>query len=202
VALQSDLYSLFVLAVGSGLRRGELLGLRWQDVGANNVSVQQAVKLENNKIIIGAPKTKSSKRRVPVGKEVLDVLRGHRSRQDALKAKLDLGYTDQSLVFATALGKPLHPRNLERTFYALQDKVRERLPELPHGGLHTLRHFYASSSIHCKVDPKTLSKRMGHTTVRLTLDRYSHIWEEVEAAAEGLDISGLLTPRTTTNYVN
>lgn len=201
-ARQSELYALFVLAVGSGLRRGELLGLRWQDVGASSVSVVQTVKLEDNKIVIGAPKTKSSRRRVPVSTAVIDALRAHGTRQDTLKSKLGPAYADQGLVFATALGKPLHPRNVERAFYALQDKARERLPGLPHGGLHILRHFYASSSIHSKVDAKTLSKRMGHTTVRLTLDRYTHIWEEVEAASEGLDISGLLTPRTPQEYVN
>ena len=105
-------------------------------------------------------------------------------------------------MFTTALGKVIHPRNLERTWYALQDKTRERLPELPYGGLHTLRHYYASSSIHGGVNSKTLSMRMGHTTVRLTLDRYSHIWEEVEAESEGLDISELLQSRTTLEYTN
>ena len=115
---------------------------------------------------------------------------------------LGSAYEDNGLVFATGFGKPLHPRNLERTWYALQDKARERLPELPHGGLHTLRHYYASSSIHGGVNSKTLSKRMGHTTVRLTLDRYSHVWDEIEADAEGLDISNLLKPLTHSEYTN
>lgn len=205
VARKSTFYPLFVLAVGSGLRRGELLGLRWQDVGAKNVSVVQAAKVENNRVVVGGLKTPSARRRVPVGEHVLAALGECRSRQDSLKAKLaELGlgheYADQGLVFATDFGRPIHPRNLERAFYALQDKARERLGGLPHGGLHTPRHFYASSSIHGGVNSTTLSKRVGHTTVRLTLDRYSHIWDEVEA--EGLDLSGLLTPRTTPAFVN
>lgn len=194
MARDNSLYPLFVLAVGAGLRRGELLGLRWKDIGVSSVSVQQAVKLESNRAVVGSPKTPSAKRRVPVGKDVMAALDPHREAQAAHRRRIEGAYEDYGLVFATALGKPLHPRNLERTWYALQSKTRERIPDLPLGGLHTLRHFYASSSIHSGVNFKTLSKRMGHTTVRLTLDRYSHIWEEVEAESEGLDISGLLRP--------
>lgn len=159
------------------------------------MSVQQAVKLESNRVVVGSPKTPSAKRRVPVGKEVIAALDAHREAHAAHRRELEGVYEDHGLVFATALGRPLHPLNLERTWYALQSKTRERIPDLPLGGLHTLRHFYASSSIHAGVNSKTLSKRMGHTTVRLTLDRYSHIWEEVEAESEGLDISDLLRPR-------
>ena len=95
VARESPLYALFVMAVGSGLRRGELLGLKWKDIGAGNVSVQQTVKLENNKIIIGTPKTKSSRRRVPVSEDVLAALNAHREAQAAHQTELVLDHSQQ-----------------------------------------------------------------------------------------------------------
>ncbi len=195
VARSSPLYALFTLAIGSGLRRGELLGLRWIDVEANAVNVRQALKLKDNKITFGPPKTKSSARRIPVSNDVIDALKAHEELQDEVKAKLGGGYIDSGLVFATDLGTPIHPRNLERTWYRLQEQTRTRLSNLSPGGLHTLRHFHASLAIRNGMDSKMLSERLGHTDVRLTLNRYTHIWDEMRFAS-AVDISSLLTSRT------
>ena len=191
----SPLYALFTLVIGSGLRRGELLGLRWIDVETNAINVRQALKLKNNKITFGPPKTKSSTRRVPVSNDVIAALRAHEELQTAAKAELGGDYIDSDLVFATNLGTPMHPRNLERTWYRLQEQARVRLGNLPHGGLHTLRHFRASLAIRNGMDSEMLSERLGHTDVRLTLNRYTHIWDETRFAS-AVDISSLLTPQT------
>ena len=195
VARSSPLYALFTLAIGSGLRCGELLGLRWIDVEANAINVRQALKLKDNKVTFGPPKTKSSARRVPVSPDVIVALRAYKELQDAVKAELGSGYIDRGLVFTTSLGTPIHPRNLERTWYKLQEQARARLSNLPHGGLHTLRHFHASLAIRNGMDSKMLSDRLGHTDVRLTLNRYTHIWDEMRSAS-AVDISSLLTPQT------
>ena len=70
-----------------------------------------------------------------------------------------------------------------------------RLGNLPHSGLHTLRHFHATFAIRNGMDSKMLSERLGHTDVRLTLNRYTHIWDEMRFAS-AVDISSLLTPQT------
>lgn len=154
--------------------------------------------MKDNQISFGPLKTKGSARRIPVTNDVIAALRAHEELQDAVKAKLGGGYSDNGLVFATNLGKPIHPRNLERTWYRLQEQARVRLGHLPPGGLHTLRHFHASFAIRDGMDSKMLSERLGHTDVRLTLNRYTHIWDE-RRSASAVDISSLLTPQLSAN---
>ena len=193
VAQEDSLRDLFIVAVGSGLRRGELLGLRWRDVEVNAINVRQAVKVVNNQAVMGPPKSRSSRRRVVVSPEVISALEVHRELQAAYKAKLGMAYEDNGLVFANELGKVIHPRNLERTWYRLQERTRQHVPDLPHGGIHSLRSFHATLAIRNGMDAKMLSERLGHTDVRLTLNRYARVWDEVRSAS-AVDISSLLVP--------
>ena len=201
VAKDSTLYSLFVLGVGTGLRLGELAGLRWKDVTLNAVSVQQALKVVNNRLQFGSPKTPNSRRRVAISPEVVSALDVHREKQSAQKKDFGAAYEDNGLVFATELGKPLHLRNIERAFYALQKRVRKTLPDLPHSGMHGLRHFHASLCIHNGMNVRMLADRLGHTDVTLTLRTYTHVFEDHQGVAAP-DMSGLFTPKAVPNYAN
>lgn len=202
VARESSLYPLFVLAVGSGLRLGELGGLRWRDVDVNAVNVRQALKLEDGKLVFGPPKSKAARRRVTVSGDVTAALEAHRETQAALKKEFGSEYQESGLVFTTALGTPLQPRNVERTFYDLQERARAILKgDLPHGGIHTLRHFHASIAIHGGMNVRTLADRLGHSDVTLTLRTYTHVFDEVRANS-AVDISGLLTPEQSPLYAN
>lgn len=201
VAREHPLYPLFVLAIGSGLRLGELGGLRWRDVDLNAVNVRQALKIENGKLVFGPPKSKAARRRVTVSGDVTGALEAHREAQAVLRRELGSAYQDNGLVFATAVGTPLNPRNIERTFYALQKKARERMGGLPHGGIHTFRHFHASIAIQAGMNVRVLADRLGHSDVTLTLRTYTHVFDEVRENS-AVDISSLLTPEPTPAYVN
>ena len=139
------LYALFYLALSAGMRRGELLGLRWRDLAGNRLRVQQTVVLVDNKIVLGTPKTVKGQRYVTVTPDVLEVLELHRLRQEAERAERErLGESwpqnvtalrqgkdglepvtvENDFVFVTEVGTPLYPRNLERTWYGLQGAAR------------------------------------------------------------------------------
>ena len=196
------LYALFYLALSTGMRRGELLGLRWQDITGSIISIRQTVVPIGNKITISTPKTKKGQRRVSVSPDVLEVLAGHKVAQDAERTRLGEAWQDAGLVFPTEIGTPMYPRNLERAWYGLQDKARdawksalekagdiptlERLEAktlLPRVRLHDLRHLHVSLLVKRGVDARTIADRVGHTRASFTLDVYTHLFEEQRTAA-------------------
>lgn len=196
------LYALFYLALSTGMRRGELLGLRWQDIAGSIVSIRQTVVPIGSKITISTPKTKKGQRRVSVSPDVLEVLAAHKVAQDAERTDLGEAWQDAGLVFPTEIGTPMYPRNLERAWYGLQDKARdawkkalekagdvptlERLEAktlLPRVRLHDLRHLHVSLLVKRGVDARTIADRVGHTRASFTLDVYTHLFEEQRTAA-------------------
>lgn len=196
------LYPLFYLALSTGMRGGELLGLRWQDVNGSIISIRQTLVPVGNKIMVGTPKTKKGQRRVSVSPDVLEVLALHKAVQEAEHSRLGEAWADSGLVFPTEIGTPMHPRNLERTWYTLQDKARdawqaaseeagdvttlEQLAAhklLPRARLHDLRHLHVSLLVKRGVDARTIADRVGHTRASFTLDVYTHLFEEQRTAA-------------------
>ncbi len=201
-ARPTRLYALFYLALSTGMRRGELLGLRWEDIKGSIVSIRQTVVPIGNKLVISTPKTKKGQRRVSVSPDVLEVLALHKTRQEAERSALGKAWQDSGLVFPTEVGTPMYPRNLERTWYGLQDKARddwkraleeagdivtlERLETrklLPRARLHDLRHLHVSLLVKRGVDARTIADRVGHTRASFTLDVYTHLFEEQRTAA-------------------
>ena len=191
------LYPLFYLAMSTGLRRGELLGLRWQDVGESCIYVRQSVVEQRGNIMITTPKTEKSARRVVLSADVMLVLNEHRQRQDVERDDLDASWPDTGLVFVSETGTMLHPRNFTRTWHTLQKNAREAwlrvateagdvvtAKQLEAGKLmsrvrlHDLRHLHASMAIKAGVDAKVLADRLGHSRASFTLDRYTHLFEE------------------------
>jgi len=175
-----------ILAVHTGLRLGELLGLRWEDVDLERgtVTVRRTLqRLPGEGIGYREPKTARSQRTMPLGSTALETLRRLRRRQ--LEERLALGpaYQDRGAVLSTTLGTPLDGGNLRRAFYRL---VRQA--GLTALRFHDLRHTHASLLLARGVHPKVVSERLGHASIAITLDTYSHVLPNLqEEAAHDLD---------------
>ena len=163
-------YPLLYTTLALGLRRGEVLGLRWEDVDfdRDELAIQRIVTLVDGKVVVGDPKTTGSRRVLPIPPDLRDVL-------------LDWGVELERVglyggwVFPAETGAetPINPRNLERGYKNLLKKAG-----LPEYRFHDLRHTFATRALARGVDPKTVSGLLGHTTVALTLDIYTHLERE------------------------
>jgi integrase len=169
------------LAAMTGMRRGELLGLRWRDVDLDGATlhVRQTLKrLPGNRLGYGPPKTHRSSRPVALSPETVRSLRAHRSRQAEDRLKLGPAYQDDDLVFATAVGTPIDPSNLHRAWKQIVGRAG-----LAGVRFHDLRHAHATIMLTEGVHPKIVSERLGHATIGITLDTYSHVLPGLQAEA-------------------
>ncbi len=174
----------FVLLATTGMRRGEVLGLRWEDVDLDGraLSIVQTLTTVSNRIHVGPPKTGKSRRRVTLDTVTFDALRAHRMRQlEERLASGDIWSNDGDLVFTDELGGPVHPDRFSKSF----DRI-VRDDELPRIRLHDLRHSYATLALKAGVHPKVVSERLGHSTIAITLDLYSHVAQGLDADAAEL----------------
>ncbi len=173
--------ALIQAAIMTGLRQGELLGLRWRDVDleASTLSVRQSCQwLPRQGFTFRQPKTHRSARPVALPPSTVERLRQHRSQQ--LEERLALGpaYEDNDLVFASPLGPPIHPNTLHVGWRRI---VKAAGPG--HVRFHDLRHAHASLMLQQGVHPKIVSERLGHSGVGITLDTYSHVLPGLQAEA-------------------
>jgi integrase len=167
--------ALYVLAVHTGMRRGELLGLKWDDVDleAATVRVRRTLTRTDNgrHLALGEPKTKKSRRTVRLTQKAVEVLKSHRARQAEEKLGIGSLYQNQGLVFAGEGGGLINPSNLrQRSFVPLLERAG-----LPRITFHDLRHTCASLLFQRNVHPKFVQELLGHTSVAITLDTYSHM---------------------------
>ena len=172
-ARDDHLEALWVLAVHTGMRQGELLALKWTDVDleAGKVSVRRTLTREGGHYTLGEPKTKKSRRTVKLTGAATEALRGHLSRQMKEMGRLGDLYLDQGLVFTTGSGAPLNPSNIRnRNLRRLISKAG-----LPTIRFHDLRHTCATLLLSKNVHPKIVQEMLGHATVAITLDTYSHV---------------------------
>lgn len=174
------------LAILTGMRRGELLGLRWADVDfdASALNVQQsAQRISGQGIVFRQPKTRLSRRSIALSREAMRLLRHHRRNQAEARLLAGPAYVDRDLVFASGLGSPLEPGNVLRTWRRIVTSAG-----VPGLRIHDLRHAHATLMLGKGVHPKIVSERLGHASVNITLDTYSHVLPGLQAAAaEALD---------------
>jgi integrase len=165
------LYAAWVVTATTGLRRGEVLGLRWIDIDldASRLSVQQTLVSVAYETRFSVPKTARSRRSVSLDATTVAALRAHRKRQ--LKERMSWGkaYQDSGLVVTRENGTSVHPDRFTQMF----DK-HVKHSGLPRIRLHDLRHTHATLALAAGVHPKVVSERLGHATVAFTLDVYSH----------------------------
>jgi integrase len=164
---------LIVLALHTGMRMGELLGLKWYDVSIDDgkLMVRRSLqRVHGDGFVFQQPKTPKSRRTVPLGTTAIEALKRQRRRQ--IKERLQLGpdYREPDLVFASGAGTPIFPGNIRRAFERLL-----RVAEAPRVRFHDLRHTHASLLLVQGVHPKVVSERLGHASIVITLDTYSHV---------------------------
>ena len=172
--------ALYIVAVHTGLRQGELLGLKWADadLAGRRLSVRRALKVTDHGLDFGPPKNNASRRSIPLSKTAAAALRAHRTRQNKERLRLGDLWQDQDLVFPNRVGKPMDHGNLYD---------REYKPLLQSAGLgdegftfHSLRHTFATELFNQRKRPKIIQSLLGHSSITQTMDTYSHLLDDVD----------------------
>jgi integrase len=175
------------LAITTGLRRGEILGLKWTDINLDSATLSVCRTLEQSKagLEFREPKTERSRRAVALPVLAVQALRKHRAEQARLRLKLGPRYNAAELVCCRIDGRPLHPQTVTQEFLKLISDSK-----IPRVRFHDLRHTHATILLSRGVHPKIVSERLGHSTVGITLDTYSHVLPGMqEKAAMKIDIA-------------
>jgi integrase len=172
------LEALYVAAVHTGLRRGELLGLKWTDVDLDTgtLSVQRSLDKDGT---LNPPKRKNSRRTVKLTGQAMEALKGHRARQNEERLRLGSLWEDCGLVFPNRAGKPMNADNLyHRDFKPLLEKAG-----LSDFTFHSLRHTCATLLLSKNVNPKIVQEILGHASISQTMDTYSHVLPNMQDQA-------------------
>jgi len=166
------LNSLFHLMIVTGMRRGETVELRWEDIDLDGecLFVIQQITDVNGKSVVSTPKTKRGQRLVPIDRDTIAVLRRHREAQDLERSAWGPAWNEAGLLFTREDGHPLRPEYATKHFRALTAEV-----DLPPIRLHDLRHTNASLALAAGVDLKVVSERLGHSQLAITADLYTHV---------------------------
>jgi integrase len=162
-------HSLYVLALMLGLRRGELLGLRWSDIDleAGMLTVRQNLVRAGGELRIQPPKTRRSRRTLPLPEAVILALRRQRESQDRDRRAAGSSWAANDLVFATGLGTPIEPRNMTRHFYTVRDRAGL-------GNLRFLRHTCITLLLGMGTPPHIVQAIAGHSHIDVTMTIYAH----------------------------
>jgi integrase len=171
----------WLLLVTTGMRRGEVLGLAWDsvDVANNRIAVVRSLTVVDYRDVrFTQPKTAKGRRSVAIDPTTLDALQSHRVRQLEERLRWGAAWNDTGLVFTREDGSALHPERLTRWFEQLS-----RDSGLPRIRLHDLRHSYATAALAAGIPAKVVSERLGHASVMITLDTYSHILPSMQEDA-------------------
>jgi integrase len=189
---QNDrLNALYYLAIATGMRQGEILGLKWADLDweQNALQVQrQLTKKWDGRFEFTAPKTKSGKRRIDLGDATLNTLREHHQEQFNMMAVAGKQWQEQDLVFPSTIGTPMNRSNLNKRFKQLLKDAG--LSEIR---FHDLRHTAASLMLNNGIPVIVVSRRLGHAQPSITLDVYGHLIPGKQQEAASL-MDQLMTP--------
>jgi integrase len=182
-AKEPHYYIAFHLALLTGMRQGEILGLRWIDVDFGNqlLFVRQTLSHDGKEFIPGA-KTSSGIRSIALDLDTTNILKKHyqQIQEEKEKHQASEQYKDSGLVVCTDLGEKITPRMLMRTWYRLINESKLRKITF-----HDLRHTHASLLLRNNVHPKIVSERLGHSSIQITLDTYSHLLPNMQKDAAG-----------------
>ncbi len=183
------LYLPVLLALTTGMRRGEICGLQWDNVDLENKVIyikKQLQKIDGNLKLVH-PKTKGSIRKIVLLDYIMPILKNERKKQ--LENKLFLGeeYKDGNFVYQQIDGKPYDPEYVTRNFNRIINKISKEL-NINKIRFHDLRHTHATLLLKAGVNPKIVSERLGHSNISITLDTYTHVLPDMQKeAAEKLN---------------
>ncbi len=188
---EDRLYALWVLLGTGGLRRGEALGLRRQDVDLDGgkVTIRQALAPVGTRIVASQPKTERSSRDVYLDGPTVTALRARLKRVAEERLAWGPAYRDHGLIFCQEDGRPLVPGEVSKTFRRMVKRAG-----LPPIRLHDLRHGMATAWLEAGVNPLLVSERLGHASAAFTLDVYSHVRPKVHAEAAAKAAEHLFGP--------
>lgn len=191
----SPLYPLWITLVTTGMRRGEALGLRWQDLNleANTLAIRQTRVLTGYQPLLSTPKTKRGRRLVALDPTTTAALQElyERRREETQMNREELN--DADLVFTGQDGTPIHPERVTRLFQQASKKAN-----VPLIRLHDLRHTHATLALSAGIHPKVVSERLGHANIGITLDTYSHCLPALSEEA-ALRVAALVFPELAPN---
>ncbi len=187
------LEALYLLALTTGMRQGEILALQWKDIDFTHgiLQVRRTIsRLPKQGFQVSEPKTPKSRRSIHLAPTTLDALKLHRVRQHEQRLAAGPEWDEQGWIFCNTLGRPVEVGNMmRRSFRPILAKAG-----LPRIRFHDLRHSCATLLLSLGVHPKVVQERLGHSQIAVTLDTYSHVLPHLqEEAANRLDI--LLTKR-------
>lgn len=165
------------IAIHTGMRRGEVLGLRWKDVNLveRKISVTQSLIYDDEGFRFSDLKTSSSKRLISIDDDLANELKRYKAQQNHFKLALGTEYHDIDLVCCREDGNPIYARTLAQHFDSLIKKA-----SVPKIRIHDLRHTHATILLKLGENPKVVSERLGHSTVTMTLDTYSHVTPDMQ----------------------
>jgi len=182
------LQTMFSVAVSTGMRPEEYLALQWKDVDLERKTAgirRVLIRVAGQKWFFSEPKTKSSTRTITLPIGLVGEIRAHRKRQAAERMRLGPAWTNHDLIFPSELGTPLTHSNITQVFKRILRRAGLRTSLR----LYDLRHTHATLLLKADVHPKIVSERLGHSTISLTLDVYSHVLPSMqEKAADQIDM--------------
>jgi integrase len=177
--------ALYVVALSLGLRRGEALGLRWEDVDLDTrtLRIEVSMGVVGGKLTLGEPKSATSRRTLPIPASLVTALRAHAIRQMEERLVVGSRWQDTGYVFTSTVGTPIHPGNLMKSFHALLDRAG-----LPRIRFHDLCHSCASLLAAQGVPARVAMEVLGHADIRITQNIYTHVFDEAkQQAADAMD---------------
>lgn len=172
--------TMYIFDLCTGMRLGELLGLKWSDIDLpnNELHIQRTLYKSKDpdtsnsrwQLYFGDPKTEASVRTIPLNETAIKVLADVFEQQNQNKIRAGTAYEDNDLVFCTQLGRPLDPNNMRRTFYSICDEIgiKDMHP-------HCLRHTFATRGAENNVDVRVMQRLLGHSNIQETADTYTHV---------------------------
>jgi integrase len=166
------LYAMWLLMLTTGLRRGEIAGLRWSDVDLETavIAIQSTRVSVNSRVVVVEPKTAKGRRSVALDDMTVQALRSSRKAQREERLKHGAAWQDSGFVFVREDGAPYHPERIIVMF-----KRQAKAAGVPVIQLHDLRHTSATLALAAGVHPKVVQERLGHSSINITLDTYSHV---------------------------
>lgn len=170
----SELYIPIMIAISTGMRRGEILGLKWCNVDLNNsvITVNQALYKTSNGLEFLPPKSKHSYRKISIPKTLVEILKLEKQKQEKMQNLLKENYIYNDMVCCKNNGELINPNSFTPAFNKLLSK--NNLPKIR---FHDLRHTHASLLLEQNIPAKVISERLGHSNINTTLDLYSHVYD-------------------------
>ena len=176
---QDRLSALYVVAFTMGMRKSEILGLRWQNVDLENGSLRVSDTLDPGKgINLGVPKSERSRRTLMMSEITLRALRAHKEKQEVERRSRGVGWGNHDFVFTTPLGTPLDHRNIVRHYAAHMERLG-----LPRQRFHDARHSCATFLLSQGVELRVIQEILGHSQIGITADLYTHVMPTLQKDA-------------------